>query len=101
MKNPTTPEPLIAWSDRLLLGFPAIEVQNWQGLIGPKGMPAALVKQLNEAANKALNMPEVKDKLLSQGNELGGGTPEQFAALIKSESLKWAKVVKDAKIDPE
>ncbi len=79
----------------------AVEVQNWQGLIGPKGMPAALVKQLNEAANKALNMPEVKDKLLSQGNELGGGTPEQFAALIKSETIKWAKVVKDAKIDPE
>jgi tripartite-type tricarboxylate transporter receptor subunit TctC len=79
----------------------AVEVQNWQGLIGPKGMPVALVKQLNEAANKALNMPEVKDKLLSQGNEMGGGTPEQFAALIKSESIKWAKVVKDAKIDPE
>jgi tripartite-type tricarboxylate transporter receptor subunit TctC len=79
----------------------AVEVQNWQGLIGPKGMSAALVKQLNEAANKALNMPEVKDKLLSQGNEMGGGTPEQFAALIKSESVKWAKVVKDAKIDPE
>jgi tripartite-type tricarboxylate transporter receptor subunit TctC len=79
----------------------AVEVQNWQGLIGPKGLPPALVKQLNEAANKALQMPEVKDKLLSQGNEMGGGTPEQFAALIKSESVKWAKVVKDAKIDPE
>jgi tripartite-type tricarboxylate transporter receptor subunit TctC len=82
------------------LGF-AVEVQNWQGLIGPKGMSAALVKQLNEAANKALQMPEVKDKLLSQGNEIGGGTPEQFAALIKSETIKWTKVVKDAKIDPE
>jgi tripartite-type tricarboxylate transporter receptor subunit TctC len=79
----------------------AVEVQNWQGLIGPKGLSPALVKQLNEAANKALMMPEVKDKLLSQGNELGGGTPEQFAALIKSETAKWAKVVKDAKIDPE
>jgi tripartite-type tricarboxylate transporter receptor subunit TctC len=79
----------------------AVEVQNWQGLIGPKGLPPALVKQLNEAANKALQTPEVKDKLLSQGNEMGGGTPEQFAALIKSESIKWAKVVKDAKIDPE
>jgi tripartite-type tricarboxylate transporter receptor subunit TctC len=82
-------------------GFAAVEVQNWQGLIGPKGMPAALVKTLNEAANKALQMPEVKDKLLSQGNEMGGGTPEQFAALIKSETVKWTKVVKDAKIDPE
>lgn len=79
----------------------AVEVQNWQGLIGPKGMSAALVKQLNEVANKALLMPEVKDKLLSQGNELGGGTPEQFAALIKSETIKWTKVVKDKKIELE
>jgi tripartite-type tricarboxylate transporter receptor subunit TctC len=79
----------------------AVEVLNWQGLIGPKGMSPALVKQLNEVANKALQMPEVKSKLLSQGNELGGGTPEQFAALIKSETVKWTKVVKDAKIDPE
>jgi len=82
------------------LGF-AVEVQNWQGLIGPKGMSPVLVKQLNEAANKALQMPDVKEKLLSQGNELGGGTPEQFAALIKAETVKWTKVVKDAKIDPE
>jgi tripartite-type tricarboxylate transporter receptor subunit TctC len=81
-------------------GF-AVEVQNWQGLIGPKGMSPALVKQFNEAANKALMMPEVKEKLLSQGNELGGGTPEQFSALIKAETIKWTKVVKDAKIDPE
>ncbi len=79
----------------------AVEVLNWQGLIGPKGMSPALVKQLNEVANKALQTPEVKAKLLSQGNELGGGTPEQFAALIKTETVKWTKVVKDAKIDPE
>ncbi len=80
-------------------GYPDVEVLNWQGLIGPKGMPAAMVKKLNEVANKALLMPEVKDKLLSQGNFMGGGTPEQFAALIKSETVKWAKVVKDAKIE--
>ena len=82
-------------------GYPEVEVQNWQGLIGPKGMPAAMVKQLNEVANKALRTPEVRDTLLSQGNELGGGTPEQFAALIRSETIKWTKVVKDAHIEPE
>ncbi len=81
-------------------GYPEVEVLNWQGLIGPKGLSAELVKQLNTAANQALLMPEVKDKLLAQGNVLGGGTPEQFAALIKSEAAKWAKVVKDAKIEP-
>ena len=82
-------------------GYPAVEVLNWQGLIGPKGLPPALVKQLNEVANKALQTPGVKDMLLAQGNEMGGGTPEQFAALIKSETVKWSKVVKDANIDPE
>ena len=82
-------------------GFPEVEVQNWQGLIGPKGMPADLVKLLNGAMNKALQDPEVKEKILSQGNEMGGGTPEQFAALIKAEAPRWGKVVRDAKIEPE
>ena len=74
---------------------------NWQGLIGPKGMSPELVKQLNTVCNQALQTAEVKEKILSQGNEIGGGTPEQFAALIKSEAPRWAKVVRDAKIDPE
>jgi tripartite-type tricarboxylate transporter receptor subunit TctC len=82
-------------------GFPSVEVQNWQGLVAPKGIPADLVKQLNAALNRALQDPEVKDKILSQGNEMGGGTPEQFAALIKTEAPRWGKVVKDAKIEPE
>ncbi|WP_408597415.1 Bug family tripartite tricarboxylate transporter substrate binding protein [Limnohabitans sp.] len=82
-------------------GYPAIEVQNWQGLVGPKGMPADLVKQLNAVCNQALQTAEVKEKILSQGNELGGGTPEQFAALIKAEAPRWAKVVRDAKMEVE
>jgi len=82
-------------------GFPSVEVMNWQGLIGPKGMPPELIKQLNAVCNQALQTAEVKEKILSQGNEIGGGTPEQFAALIKAESPRWAKVVRDAKIEPE
>lgn len=82
-------------------GYPAIEVQNWQGLVGPKDMPADLVKQLNAVCNQALQTAEVKEKILSQGNELGGGTPEQFAALIKAEAPRWAKVVRDAKMEVE
>jgi hypothetical protein len=82
-------------------GYPAVEVQNWQGLVAPKGIPAELVKVLNAALNKALQDPEVKEKILSQGNEMGGGTPEQFAALIKAETPRWGKVVRDAKIEPE
>jgi len=82
-------------------GYPAVEVQNWQGLVAPKGIPAELVKVLNAALNKALQDPEVKEKILSQGNEMGGGTPDQFAALIKAETPRWGKVVRDAKIEPE
>jgi len=82
-------------------GYPDVEVLNWQGLIGPKGMAPGLVKQLNAVCNQALQMAEVKDKILSQGNEVGGGTPEQFAALIAREAPRWAKVVKDAKMEAE
>lgn len=80
-------------------GFPAVEVLNWQGLVGPKDLPAELIKQLNAVANKALLDPGFREKILSQGNELGGGTPEAFAALIKAEAPRWGKVVRDAKIE--
>jgi len=82
-------------------GFPAVEVLNWQGIIGPKGLSPEVVKVLNAAGNKALQDPDVRAKMLEQGNEIAGGTPEQFAALIKAEAPRWGKVVKDAKIEPE
>ena len=82
-------------------GFQAIEVLNWQGIVGPKGLPAEIVKILNAAGNKALQDPELRATMAAQGNDIAGGTPEQFAALIKAEAPRWGKVVKDAKIDPE
>lgn len=82
-------------------GVPGFEVQNWQGLVAPAGMPAALIKLLNETVNKALADPAIKEQMLGQGNELGGGAPEQFATLIKSESDRWGKLVKSANIKPE
>ena len=82
-------------------GYPGVEVLNWQGIVGPKGLPADIVRILNAAGNKAMQDPEVRATMLAQGNEVAGGTPEQFAALIKAEAPRWGKVVKDAKIDPE
>ena len=82
-------------------GYPAIEVLNWQGIVGPKGLPAEIIKTLNAAGNKALQDPELRATMAAQGNDIVGGTPEQFAALIKAEAPRWGKVVKDAKIDPE
>ncbi|HEY3049320.1 MAG TPA: tripartite tricarboxylate transporter substrate binding protein [Polaromonas sp.] len=82
-------------------GVPGFEVQNWQGLVAPAGTPAALIKLLNETTNKALADPTIKEQMLGQGNELGGGTPEQFASFIKSEADRWGKLVKSANIKPE
>ena len=82
-------------------GYPAVEVQNWQGIVGPKGLPAELIALINRAGNKALLDKEQRELMLGQGNEIAGGTPEDFAALIRAEKPRWAKVVKDAKIEPE
>jgi tripartite-type tricarboxylate transporter receptor subunit TctC len=82
-------------------GFPGVEVQNWQGIIGPKGLPAEVIATLNRSGNKALQDKEQRELMLGQGNEIAGGTTDDFAALIKLERPRWAKVVKDAKIEPE
>jgi tripartite-type tricarboxylate transporter receptor subunit TctC len=83
------------------LGYPKVEVLNWQGLIAPKGTPKVIIDKLNAAANEALKDPGLRELMLSQGNEIGGGTPVDFAVLIKSESTKWSAVVKAANIKPE
>ena len=83
------------------VGYPKVEVLNWQGLIAPKGTPKAIIDQLNAAANEALKDPQLRELMLSQGNEIGGGSPAEFAALIKYESAKWGAVVKTANIKPE
>jgi tripartite-type tricarboxylate transporter receptor subunit TctC len=82
-------------------GVPGFEVQNWQGLVGPAKMPPAIVKVLNEQCNKALADPEIRKQMLEQGNEIGGGTPEQFAAFIHAEAARWGKVVRAGHIRPE
>jgi tripartite-type tricarboxylate transporter receptor subunit TctC len=79
-------------------GFPGFEISNWQGFIAPAATPPSIIKLLNEVTNQALADTTIKAQMLSQGNELGGGTPEQFAAHIKSESERWSKLVTSAKI---
>ena len=83
------------------IGYPKVEVLNWQGLIAPKGTPKVIIDKLNAAANEALQDPTLRELMLSQGNEIGGGSPADFAALVKAESAKWGAVVKAANIKPE
>jgi len=83
------------------LGFPTATVSNWLGLVAPKGTPPAVVRKLNDAYNKALAMPEIRDKIVAPGNEVGGGTPEEFAAFIAAEGKRWPALVKSAGIKVE
>ena len=82
-------------------GVAGFEVLNWQGVVAPRGTPAEIVRRLNTEINKTLAMAEVRERILSQGNEIGGGTPEEFGALIRSEHAKWSKLVREANIRPE
>jgi tripartite-type tricarboxylate transporter receptor subunit TctC len=77
------------------------DVSLWAGSFAPAGTPPAVVAKLNAEINKALKDPEVKKAIEKEGGEVLGGTPEQFAELIRSEITSWAAVVREsgAKID--
>jgi tripartite-type tricarboxylate transporter receptor subunit TctC len=79
-------------------GVPGYQVVLWHGLVGPKGLPAAVVERVNQAANDALKSKDVADLLATDGVAPAGGTPEQFRAVIKSDIERWSGVVKQANI---
>ena len=77
-------------------GVPGYEATSWFGLFAPAGTPVAVVTKLNAAIVKVLGQPEVKRKITEQGGDPSPEKPEQFAAFIQAESLKWGKVVRDS-----
>lgn len=77
-------------------GVKGFDANTWFGLLVPKGTSEAIVTRLNTEVNKVLKMPEVSNKFAAEGGGAVGGTPEEFAALLKAEYAKWAKVVKDS-----
>ncbi len=82
-------------------GMSGYETSTWGGILAPAGTPKAVVAKLNAEINKALSAPDVRQRLQEAGIEVGGGTPQQFSSFIQSEMVKWAKVAKDADIQPE
>ena len=82
-------------------GLPGYETSTWGGILAPAGTPKATVGKLNAEMNKILAMPDVRKKLEDAGLDVGGGSPQQFTDFIGSEMTKWAKVAKDAGIQPE
>jgi tripartite-type tricarboxylate transporter receptor subunit TctC len=82
-------------------GFDNFVVDIWYGILGPASLPSNLVARLNTEVNKALAAPDMKAKLTAAGIQPVGNTPEQFANFIKSETVRFAKVIKEAGIKPE
>ena len=82
-------------------GLPGYEVNNWNGLIAPRGTPRAIVERLNAEFAKILSSKEVIQKLQNDGSAAGGGTPEHFEARLATEIALWSKVIAKAGIKVE
>jgi len=82
-------------------GIPGFEVTVWYGVSAPAMTPRAIVNRLNSEIVRALNSPDLRERLKSQGAEPVGNTPEQYTAFIQDEIAKWAKVIQAAGIKGE
>jgi tripartite-type tricarboxylate transporter receptor subunit TctC len=82
-------------------GYSGFEADTWYGMLAPAKVPPALVNQANAAVTKMLTQADFKERLAHEGAQPAGGTPAQFAAHIKSEIEKWAKIVRMAKVKIE
>ena len=93
-RAPVFPElPTIAES-----GYPGFEFAGWQGLLAPASTPATIVGKLHLETVNALSLPDLRAKLADLGLEGIGNSPDEFAALIKSEIPRWAKVIDESGI---
>ena len=82
-------------------GMPGFEASAWQGVVAPARTPAPVVQKLNAEIARALADPAIRQKLMAAGIEPLRSTPEEFAAYMRSEAVKWAEVVKRAKVSAE
>ncbi len=82
-------------------GLPGFEASLWQGVLAPAGTPRGVIDRLSVEIAKILAMPEIKEKMASQGTEPFASTPEQFGALLKSDLARYTKIIKSANIKLE
>jgi tripartite-type tricarboxylate transporter receptor subunit TctC len=82
-------------------GVPGYEVVLWYGVLGPKGLPKNIVARWNTEIRKATKLPDMKERLASEGFDIDDSPPEVFQAVLKRDVAKWAKVVKEAKVKVE
>jgi tripartite-type tricarboxylate transporter receptor subunit TctC len=79
-------------------GLPGYEVKSWQGIMAPAKTPKPIIDKLSQELGRILRMPEITEILITMGADPFPGTPQQFAALIKVDLVRYAKLIKDANI---
>ncbi|APV49955.1 MFS transporter [Betaproteobacteria bacterium GR16-43] len=82
-------------------GLKGFDSWNYFGIFAPAGTPKAVVDRVNAEMNKILGDPAIKERFRQLGFDITGGTPQEFANVIASESAKWSKVIRDANVKPE
>ena len=82
-------------------GFKGFDAQQWYGVVGPAGIPAPVVRQLNETLAVVLQSPDLRERLSAEAIEPMTMTPEQFAAFIKGEIARWTALAKARNIELE
>ena len=82
-------------------GMPGYEANNWYSILAPAGLPPAIVAKIHADVAKVLHQPEVRERMASLGMEARAMPPAEFQAYVKSEVVKWAKVIKAAGVKPE
>ena len=96
-RNPAVPEVPTLIEE----GLADFDVGTWSGIIGPKGLPAEVVKKVNDAVAAVVNDPAIARRLVAEGAEIRLMSPAEFGAFMRSENARWVKVVKDAGIQPQ
>ena len=94
----TTPQRIPALPDIPAVAevLPGYEVVGWYGVIGPAGMPAALVERLHDELVRVLAQPDVRERIINDGSEPVGSSPREFRDFMAADLAKWAKVVKQS-----
>jgi len=82
-------------------GLPGYEATQWFGLLAPAGTPRPIIDRLYQESSRALRSADMKERMTAEGLEVVGGTPEEFASYIRSETEKWTQVIKAAGIKPQ
>lgn len=91
-RSPILPDvPTVAES-----GYKNFDASGWYGVLAPAGTPAPIIARLNAEITRILQLPEVRERLSSEGGEILGGSPERFASYLKTELAKWSQIVKDS-----